>query len=301
MCGCDEGEQREKGGAHGLVGTFQRRNVEPPSRALECMPERAIGARRQGSSKAPRLHDSPHEPVRSQHAKGLRPLLDSHFRLSPRLASASHAAIVTYNITADPGDGEVRQSSTGTYSVNQVVGTAQLRVGFQSGFGSDGQSAGGLNAVWFLQLPKLTLGNGVSIDSAHFITTLLDENATSPITPRFNADLYALGFVSAPTIVADGTFFFAGQDQTGPGLGAGQTIQKIDDDMFVIFQDWQDVNSVSPKHPKPTGSDLSADQNLAAYIESIYLNPAFPNTGNEYLAMRLNPDRAANETYERTV
>jgi hypothetical protein len=182
--------------------------------------------------------------------------------------------------------------------VNQVVGTAQLRVGFQSSFGSDGQPAGGLNAVWFFQLPKLTLGNGVSIDGAHFITTLLDENATSPITPRFNADLYALGFVSAPTIVADGTFFFAGQDQTGPGLGAGQTIQKIDDDVFVIFQDWQEVNSVSPKHPKPIGSDLSADQNLAGYIESIYLNPAFPNTGNEYLVMRLNPDRAANETYE---
>lgn len=218
--------------------------------------------------------------------------------------ATSSAAIVQYQITSDVADGEVRQSSAGAYTVNQ--GQTQgdppfapgLRVGFQSSFGSDGQPAGGLDAIWFFKLPKLNLGAGDFIESVEFVTTLLEETATSPITPRFNADLYALGFVTTPTLVADGTFFFAGQNQSGPGLGAGQTIEKVDDDYFTIFADWQAVNSNGGiKRPMPIFADAVGNLNLANYIQGIYNNPAFPNTGNEYLVLRLNPDRAANETY----
>ena len=242
-------------------------------------------------------------PFRAQH-----PNPRQIFRVacvSLALLTGANAAIVQHQIVSEAGDGEVRQASTGGYTTNQGVGPngtnltgTHLRVGFQGSFGSDGQSAGGMNAVWFFRLPQLNLALGDLIDSADFVLTLMDESAASPITPRFNADLYALGFTSNPLLVSDATTFFAGQNQSGAGLGPGQTIQKMDDDYFVVFRDWEQVNTASPKQPKPVFTDEQGRLSLAGYVQGIYENPEFPNTGNEYLVLRLNPDRAANETYQ---
>jgi hypothetical protein len=205
----------------------------------------------------------------------------------------------TVQIVANAADAEVRQASTGAFTIGQ--GTAQrLRVGFQLNFGSDGQAAGGIDAYWYFQLPQLDLAGGQVIVGADFVTTLMEETAASPITPRFNADLYALGFVTnTAALPASSLTFFAGQDQTGiAGLGSGQTVQKIDNDYFTIFTDWEAVNVPTPKTVKPFSTDASGRLSLAAYVQGIYNNPAFPNTGNEFLVLRMNPDRAANETYD---
>jgi len=214
------------------------------------------------------------------------------------MVSPGRATIV--QITSSAGDLEVRQPSAaatfGQYTLGQ--GTVDgLRVGFQSNFGSDGASAGGIATLWFFQLPVLQAGE--SIRGTDFVTTLLEETATSPITPRFNADLYALGFISSPSLIAaNATTFFAGQLQTGAGLGANQQIQRIDDDYFVVFQDFQDVNNPTPKKPKSLSIDDAGRLSLTAYLQGIYGNPAFPNDGSQFLVLRMNPDRQAAETYQ---
>jgi len=194
----------------------------------------------------------------------------------------------TVQIVANAADAEVRQASTGAYTIGQ--GTIQrLRVGFQLNFGSDGQASGGIDAYWYFQLPQLDLAGGQVLVGADFVTTLMDETATSPIiTPRFNADLYALGFVTSNApLPASSLTFFAGQDQTGiAGLGSGQTVQKIDNDYFSIFLDWQAVNTPSPKTVMPIRTDASGRLSLAAYVQAITITPRFriPATSSSFCA-----------------
>ncbi len=214
--------------------------------------------------------------------------------------SAARAAVVPHVILSAPADGEVRQTTAGDFTTATGSPASHLRVGFQSGFGSEGQASGGLSAVWFFKLPKLDRAAGDSVVSADFVTTLMDENASQPITPRFNADLHALGWVTGePALGADATWFHAGADHSGSvGLGAGQTVQKIQNNCFTVFVDWETVNASAVRKPRPFSLREDGKAALRAYLQAIYDNPAFPNTGGEHLVLRLNPDRAAADTYE---
>ncbi len=198
---------------------------------------------------------------------------------------ASSALGASIPIVSDAGDLEVRQSSASATLGNYTTGQAAvdgLRSGFQSSFGSNGQAVGGINTIYFFQLPVIDLATE-QLDSADLTTTLLAETATTSVSPRFNTDLYALGVTTSATITADATTFFTGQNQTGAGLG-GQAITKIQDNFIVPFE----------ARPSSKSTDAAGDATLLAYLQGIYSVSA-NNDGNHFLVLRLNPDRAPNE------
>src|SRR5688500_10108675 len=106
-----------------------------------------------------------------------------------------------------PTPTEVRFGGT---TGNSVTNT-RLRVGFERQYGqTDPQpdpgpqpvpsGMGGITAVWYFPLPVLRPGR--VLETANFSTALLSESddyRCCDITPRFNADLYGLGFTRTPT------------------------------------------------------------------------------------------------------
>ena len=234
---------------------------------------------------------------------------------SSLLAAAAAALIagpaLAVEIRTNPADFEARlNNSTGSYSEGPSETAARLRVGFQSNFGAPNAAApgGGITALFYFQLPQLLPGQ--TIDSANFSTALLPEPASfrdTDITPRFNADLYGLGFTrtlptdSATYTAASQDYYYAGN---GPDAAAGEggsvARTKIDDDFFNPFSDYEAVNPGDPNVPDGTAlakeTDATADAALLNYVNSIYADPAFVNDGQSYLILRMNPDRASFET-----
>ena len=160
--------------------------------------------------------------------------------LSAGFAGAASAAVV--DITSSTTDFEARyRVDTNTYDPGASTTAGGLRVGFQPNFGATNQPTGGINAVHFFQLPVLQPGE--TIGTANFANTMVEEaNRNIDITPRFNADLYALGITRTPTANATTSqdYFYLGNN---PDPGAGEndgtsvttTRQRIQDDFFVPF------------------------------------------------------------------
>lgn len=217
-------------------------------------------------------------------------------------ASAGSATAAVVDITSETTDFEARRNhSTGSYAPGPSTTAESLRVGFQSNFGAPNQPNGGINAVHFFRLPQLQPGQ--TINTANFANTMVEEaNRSIDITPRFNADLYALGFTRAA--VADAAtsqdYFYLG-DAPDPAAGEGSptvTRQRVQNDFFVPFSSYESVNPGDPAvaaTPRVFETDATGDAALASYISALYADPNFINDGQSFLILRLNPDRQGNE------
>jgi hypothetical protein len=212
-------------------------------------------------------------------------------------------------ITTDRGDFEARlTSSTGSYAVGPSGTATSLRVGFQDNFGVHASGTtgadGGITAVWYFRLPQVNLAAGDTINGAHFGAYMLEEASRSnDITPRFNADLWALGVVrtlptsATSTDVSQSYFYLGDADDTRPGEG-GFSRARVQNDYFVPYTDYSSVNPgdpADPATPKEFGTRSDGDANLLAYVLGIYQSPTFQNDGQGYLVLRMNPDRGVNE------
>jgi hypothetical protein len=223
------------------------------------------------------------------------------------IAGVASAAPIA--ITTERSDFEARlTSSTGSYAVGPSTTATSLRVGFADNFGVHAAGTtgadGGMTAVWYFKLPQVNVAAGDVIHSAHFGAYMLEEASRSTdITPRFNADLWALGVVrSLPTSatytdVSQSYFYLGDADDTRAGEG-GFSRSRIQNDYFVPYSDYESVNPGDPAvaaSPKEFGTKADGDANLLAYVLGIYQSAGFQNDGQSYLVLRMNPDRGVNE------
>jgi hypothetical protein len=168
---------------------------------------------------------------------------------------------------------EARQGNDGTYSTN-VTGqgfnsTVGYRLGFQSNFGSGTTTgAGGMAVVHYFQLPQL---NGGTLNSVHFLTSLIQDTASSQITPRFSADLYGVGYVRDPAVVTDpaatsGSYFYASNTaDTAAAPGTGQPAQLLQRNFFTLID--PTFSSNHDNVPTPGNTDYH-------FPDSAYVNSA---------------------------
>jgi hypothetical protein len=201
-------------------------------------------------------------------------------------------------ISSSTANIEVQRRNNGQYLLGQAQINTGERIGTQTGFGNPGTNLGGIDGVYFFQLPTLPAGQAVS--TASFSVSELKEGS-SGIKPTFNADLYAIGFdknnppdnevpsggfgtsSNASDHIAQ-AYFFAGSSQTGTGAN-GAPITKILDN-FLVPDDWTAANASATENVAHTTGDNAT---LASYIQSLYENPNF-TAGHDYIIMRLNPD-----------
>ncbi|HEY7115117.1 MAG TPA: hypothetical protein VH475_00940, partial [Tepidisphaeraceae bacterium] len=155
---------------------------------------------------------------------------------------------------------EARQANAGTYSTN-VTGqgfnsTVGYRMGYQSGFGDATTGAGGLSVVYYFPLPQL---NGGAVNSAHFLTSLIQDTASALISPRFSADLYGVGYVRDSSVVtnsatASGSYFYSGQTvDTSTAPGTGQQVQLLQRNFFTLLDPTYSANHDNV--PTPNNND----------------------------------------------
>jgi hypothetical protein len=225
------------------------------------------------------------------------------------LGLAGRASAAPIAITTERADFEARlASNTGSYAIGPSNTATSLRVGFADNFGVHAAGTtgadGGMTAVWYFKLPQVNLAAGDLINSAHFGVYMLEEaNRSNDITPRFNADLWALGVVrSLPTSatytdVSQSYFYLGDANDTRAGEG-GFSRTRIQNDYFVPYTDYSSVNPgdpIDPATPKEFGTKSDGDANLLAYVLGVYQSPTFQNDGQNYLVLRMNPDRGVNE------
>jgi hypothetical protein len=225
---------------------------------------------------------------------------------SVAVSSAAHAAII--NGTVHNEEVQRRSSGTPEFTVGQAQPLTGLRVGYQSSFLPTVAKQGGINGVYYFQLPSLPAGQAVA--AASF--TVSELKASAGTLPPFNIDLYAVGYEPgnpfavdnpstsygsasvASTTVAQ-TLFYSGQNQTGAtGLG-GKPITKVAENLFVPA-DFTAANAAGSVAKTSSALPGSA---LASYIQSIYESPVFTPGG--YLALRLTPDQAPDDLVTGTL
>jgi hypothetical protein len=209
--------------------------------------------------------------------------------LTLTLAASSGAAVISVPDSVDDFEAQ-RRSDTGVYIASENFATGS-RVGFQSNFNGTGASApGGITSLYFFQLPSLAPGESVA--GAVFGVGRLPDSAASAAAPTFNADLFALGVVSAVDKSADAAqkFFYLGNTAQAAlpagGPAVGGSVSRVTDD-FLRPGDFI-TNGGSP-----SGGPNTAD--LTAYLQGLYADPAANGftPGTSYLVLRLNPDADA--------
>ncbi len=215
------------------------------------------------------------------------------------------------SIVASVHNEEVQRRSSGTpeYSVGQAQPTSGFRVGYQSSFLPTVAKQGGINAVYYFQLPPLPAGQQVST-ATFSVSALKPSTATSP---QFNVDLYGVGYEAGDPFAVDNpstgygsggvastsvaqALFYSGANQTGAtGLGA-LPITRLADNLFVPA----DIGSATANGNVAKTTSAAAGSPLASYIQSIYNIPAFA-AGGGYLALRLNPDQVPDDAVTGTL
>jgi hypothetical protein len=204
------------------------------------------------------------------------------------LSSVTRAVTLTVPDSVDDYEAQRRSAAggtpsvpAGTYIAGEAFGTG-ARVGFQTGFYQSGTTPGGITSVFFFQLPALSPGQ--SIDAATFGVSVLADSATSATTPTFNGDLYALGVINSITKTAAEAenFFYVGDTaQSALANPLGGPVQRLGDNFLV------------PSEFVANGGTPNAQsQDITAYIQNLYANPAANGftPGTSYLALRINPD-----------
>ena len=208
--------------------------------------------------------------------------------LACALALASAAQAATLPPVQDSLDDFEAQhrSDSGAYIASENYNFG-ARVGFQSNFNGTGANApGGIQAVYFFQLPALPEGQTVS--AASFSVGRQPEQTTGT-TPSFNGDLYALGLVSAidKTAAAAQKYFYLGDtEQTAlPDGGPAHSgpVARLADD-FLTPADFIAAGGTASATPN------SAD--ITSYLQALYADPAANGVtpGTSYLVVRINPD-----------
>lgn len=218
--------------------------------------------------------------------------------LAATLTLSAAAAAPGQTIIGSPHNHEVqRRSSTGVYNVGQAQPATGFRVGYQSGFQPTLATPGGIEPLYFFQLPALPAGQEVGL--ATF--TISEIRASSGVTPTFNVDVYAAGYETgdpfggevppygsggiASTVNAP-KYFYTGPDQVGAIGAGGLPITKVAEDMFTATE-FEIANSAAGNAVKTT--DPLPGSDLANYIQAIYDDPA-NQAGGGYLVLRLTPD-----------
>jgi hypothetical protein len=228
--------------------------------------------------------------------------------LSPLVVVAPAARAVVINGSVHNEEVQRRSSGTPEYSVGQAQPTTGLRVGYQANFLPTVAKQGGINGIYYFQLPALPAGQAVS--TATFSVSEL--KASAGTLPAFNVDVYGVGYEPgnpfavdnpstgygsagvASTTVAQ-ALFYSGANQTGAtGLG-GQPITKVAENLFV----GADFTAANANGSVAKTTDGSVGSSLATYIQSIYATPGFTPGG--YLALRLTPDQAPDDTVTGTL
>src|SRR4051812_32457169 len=104
------------------------------------------------------------------------------------ISSAAHAAIINGAVYNE----EVQRRSTGTpeFTVGQAQPLTGLRVGYQASFLPTVAKQGGINGVYYFQLPSLPAGQAVA--AATFSVSEL--KASAGTLPAFNVDVYGVGY-----------------------------------------------------------------------------------------------------------
>ena len=209
-----------------------------------------------------------------------------------------------------PPNGFDPTTPTPTDPGGNSVTNQRLRVGFERQYGETDPAdqganptptgVGGINAIWYFPLPVLAQGH--SIQSADFSTALLPESSsfrTTDTTPRFYADLYALGFTRTPagTTANSQDYFYVGANDPAPGEGGSLPRQRIQA-LFTGNEPFTQYPVASPGDPNdmsgvpvPKSTDAAGDAALLNYINSVYQDPNFVNDGQSFLILRASPDR----------
>jgi hypothetical protein len=239
--------------------------------------------------------------------RGIRTFAVSAVALAPvGMAPAAYATIINGSVHNE----EVQRRSSGTpeFAVGQAQPTTGFRVGYQSSFLPTVAKQGGINAVYYFQVP--TPPPSQVLTAATFSVSEL--KASAGTLPAFNVDVYAVGYEPGNPFAVDNpstsygsagvastsvaqTLFYSGANQTGAtGLG-GKPITKVAEKLFT-GADFTVANAAGSVARTTSALPGSA---LASYIQSIYESPTFTPGG--YLALRLTPDQAPDDAVTGTL